>query len=141
MRLNIAYLYLTEKRTVMYRSEFCDVTYLEDLNVVFVEWKNICRQDDYRNPLLYALDIMRNHNDCHYVADTRDGFENEQADTQWLFDVFLPQTALTTCKAIFFIIDNDNNSTFAHRIHEFILDNTGQTRQKMLNIGINNLHW
>jgi len=52
---------------------------------------------------------MRNHSDCHYVADTRDGFENEQADTQWLFDVFLPQTALTTCKAFFFIIDNDNS--------------------------------
>jgi len=30
---------------------------------------------------------MKNHNDCQYVADTRDGFENEQADTQWLFDV------------------------------------------------------
>lgn len=92
----------------MYRSEFSDVTYLEDLNVVFVKWKKFCRQDDYRKPLLYALDIMRNHNDCHYVADTRDGFENEQADTQWLLDVFLPQTAQTGCKAIFFIIDNNN---------------------------------
>jgi len=52
---------------------------------------------------------MRSHYNCHYVADTRDGFENEQADTQWLFDIFLPQTALTTCKAFFFIIDSDNN--------------------------------
>jgi hypothetical protein len=52
---------------------------------------------------------MRNHTGCHYVADTRDGFENEDADTQWVFDVFLTQTAQqTTCKAIFFIIDNDN---------------------------------
>jgi hypothetical protein len=93
----------------MYKSEYSDVTYLEDLNVVFVRWKRFCRQDDYRNPLLYALQIMRKHNGCHYVADTRDGFENEQTDTQWLFDVFLPQTALTTCKAFFFIIDNDNS--------------------------------
>jgi hypothetical protein len=63
-----------------------------------------CRQDEDRAPLLYALDldIMRNHNDCHYVADTREGFENEQCD------VFLPQIALTTCKAIFFIMNNDN---------------------------------
>ena len=93
----------------MYKSEYSDVTYLEDLNVVFVKWKKFCRQDDYRNPLLYALEIMQKHCGCHYVADTRDGFENEQADTQWLFDVFLPQTALTTCKAFFFIIDNDNS--------------------------------
>ena len=92
----------------MYRSEFIDVTYLEDLNVVFVKWKKFCRQDDYRKPLLYATEIMRSHANCHYVVDTRDGFENEDADTQWVFNVFLPQTAQTTCKAIFFIIDNDN---------------------------------
>ena len=92
----------------MYRSEFSDVDYLEDLNVVLVKWKTFCHHDDYRNTLLYAIDIMKSNVDCHYVADTRDGFENEEADTQWVFDVFLPQTALTTCKAIFFIIDNDN---------------------------------
>jgi len=84
------------------------VTYLEDLNVVFVKWKKFCRQEDYRKPLLYAIEIMENHIGCQYVADTRDGFENEEADTQWVFDVFLPRTAQTTCKAIFFIIDNDN---------------------------------
>ena len=92
----------------MYLSEFSDVTYLEDLNVVFVKWKKFCSQDDYRKPLLCALDIMRNHNNCHYVADTRNGFENEPDDTQWVFDFFLPQAALTECKAIFFIIDKDN---------------------------------
>ena len=62
----------------MYQSEFCDVTYLDDLNVVFVKWKKFCRQDDYRNPLLYAIGIMRNHKDCHYVADTRDGFKTNK---------------------------------------------------------------
>jgi len=51
---------------------------------------------------------MKRHNDCHYVADTREGFENEDADTQWVFDVFLPQTARTGCKKIFFIITEDN---------------------------------
>ncbi len=93
----------------MYQSEFCDVTYLEELNVTFVKWKKFCRLDDYRNPLLCALELMRSHDGCNYVADTRDGFENEPEDTQWLFDVFLPQTALTTCKAFFFIIDHDNS--------------------------------
>lgn len=93
----------------MYNSKFCDVNYKEELNIVFVKWKKFCRQNDYRTPLLYALDIMRSHDDCHYVADTRDGFEDDPADTQWLFDVFLPQTALTSCKFIFFIIDKDNS--------------------------------
>ena len=92
----------------MYQSEFSEVSYLEDLNVAFVKWKKFCRQNDYRNPLLYALDIMKNNNNCQYAADTRNGFENEPADIQWVSDVFLKQAALTTCKAIFFIIDNDN---------------------------------
>lgn len=93
----------------MYSSEYSDVSYLEDLNVAYVTWKKFCCRDDYRKPLLCALDIMRNHHNCHYAADTRNGFENEAEDTQWLFDFFLPQTALTTCRAFFFIIDKDNN--------------------------------
>ncbi len=92
----------------MYRSEFCDVDYNEDVNIVFVKWKKFCSGDDYRNPLLYALEVMVKHKDCQYVADTTDGFENEDADTKWLFDVFLPRTAQTTCKMIFFIIDPQN---------------------------------
>ena len=65
----------------MYRSEFGDVDYLADLNVVFVKWKKFCCGDDYRNILLYAIEVMKNITGCHYVADTRDGFENEEAET------------------------------------------------------------
>ena len=92
----------------MYLSEFCDVNYNEELNVVFVKWKKFCNQDNYRKPLMAALDIIKNHNNCHYVADTRDGFENEKADTEWLFNEFLPKVSLTSCKKIFFIISKDN---------------------------------
>lgn len=93
----------------MYRSEFCDVDYKDSLNIVFVIWKKFCRGSDYRNPLRCAIDIMREHDGCQYVADTRNGFENEPDDTRWLFDEFLPKTAETSCKMIFFIIDRDNS--------------------------------
>jgi len=93
----------------MYKSEYCDVNYNEELNIVFVKWKKFCFQDNYRKPLLTALDIMKNHNDCHYVADTRDGFENKEEDTEWLFNEWLPNVSKTTCKIIFFIITKDNN--------------------------------
>ena len=93
----------------MYRSEYCDVDYNEKLNIVFVAWKKFCSSDDYRKPLLHALKIMRENDGCQYVADTRTGFENETADTQWLFDEFLPKTAETSCKIIFFIIDRNNS--------------------------------
>ena len=31
-----------------------------------------------------------------------------RSDTQWVFDVFLPQAAETSCQKIFFIIDDNN---------------------------------
>lgn len=71
----------------MYQSEFCNVTYLSDLNVVYVEWKKYCQGKDYRIPLLHAIEIMKANGNCHYVADTRNGFENEEADTLWLFSL------------------------------------------------------
>ena len=92
----------------MYRSEFCEVSYNEELNLAFVMWKKFCRANDYREPLCYALNIMKDHHGCNYCADTRNGFENEEADTQWVFDVFLPQAAETSCQKIFFIIDDNN---------------------------------
>lgn len=71
----------------MYQSEFCNVTYLSDLNVVYVEWKKYCQGKDYRISLLHAIEIMKANGNCHYVADSRNGFENEEADTLWLFSL------------------------------------------------------
>jgi hypothetical protein len=92
----------------MFKSEFSEVSYNEEMNVVLVKWKKFCCIDNYRKPLLYALEIIKNHKNCNYVADTRSGFENKLEDTQWLFDIWLPQVASTTCKAFFFIIDKNN---------------------------------
>lgn len=68
----------------VYRSEFCDADYNNEINIVFVTWKKFCRQADYRNPLLHALEILRDNYGYQYVADTRNVFENEETDTQWL---------------------------------------------------------
>ena len=92
----------------MYRSSHTDVDYLTDCNVVLLKRKKFCRHEEYRAPLLHALEIIRGHEGCQYVADTRDGFENDPDDTRWLIEEFLPATAATTCTRIFFIIARDN---------------------------------
>ena len=53
-----------------YESEFCDVSYQEEKNLVFVEWKKYCEFDTYRKPLMVALEVIKEHK-CNYVADTR----------------------------------------------------------------------
>ena len=73
----------------MYNSEFCEVSYNSEYNVVFVKWKKFCKINEYRSPLLYALEIIKECN-CNYVADTRNAVEYG-------------------CKTIYFIIDKDNS--------------------------------
>lgn len=92
----------------MYSSEYCDVVYEEKYNVAFVKWKKFCCKDNYRNPLKYALEIIRDHK-CNYAADTRTGFENIAEDTKWVADYFMPKAAEYGCKCIYFIIDKNNS--------------------------------
>ena len=91
----------------MYLSEYCDVSYNETYNIVFVKWKKFCCMEDYRKPLEFALDIIKQYK-CDYVADTRDGFENIPEDTKWVADYFMPKAAEYGCRCIYFIIDENN---------------------------------
>ena len=90
-----------------YLSEYCDVNYNETYNIVFVKWKKFCCIEDYRKPLEFALDIIKQYK-CDYVADTRDGFENIPEDTKWVADYFMPKAAEYGCRVIYFIIDENN---------------------------------
>ena len=93
----------------MYISEYCEVNYEEKYNVVLVKWKKFCCNQDYRKPLEYALDIIREHKNCDYVADTRSGFENILEDTEWVAEYFMPIAVEYGCKCIYFIIDENNS--------------------------------
>lgn len=79
------------------------------MNVVLVTWKKFCSGRDYRIPLMYAVGLMAAHKGCHFVADTRDGFEDAPEDLQWIFDEFIPAARKTDCSYVFFIIDRDNS--------------------------------
>lgn len=93
----------------MFSSEFCEVRYNAEYNVVFVKWKKFCCAEDYRAPLLHALEIIRQHDGCNYVADTRDGFEDASEDTKWVAEYFMPEAVNAGCKIIYFIIDRNNS--------------------------------
>ena len=93
----------------IYLSECSDVFYLEDKNVVLVHWKKYCEVEQYRKPLEAALQTIREHSGCNYVADTRDGFEDNPLDTKWVADYFMPKAKEYGCRVIYFIIDRDNS--------------------------------
>ena len=79
----------------VYLSICCDVFYVADKNVVLVHWKKYCELEQYRG--------------CNYVADTRDGFEDNPLDTKWVAEYFMPKAKEYGCSIIYFIIDKDNS--------------------------------
>lgn len=90
-------------------SEYCDVFYVKEKNVVFVHWKKYCELDQYRAPLVCALKVISEHPGCNYVADTRDGFEDNPLDTKWVAECFMPKAKEYGCEVIYFIIDKNNS--------------------------------
>ncbi|MCR4930389.1 MAG: HD domain-containing protein [Lachnospiraceae bacterium] len=97
------------KWETIYLSEFSDVFYVKDKNVVLVRWKKYCELEQYREPLEHALEVIGRHPGCNYVADTRSGFEDNPLDTKWVAEFFMPKAKENGCQIIYFIIDEDNS--------------------------------
>ena len=93
----------------IYLSDHCDVFYVNARNVVLVHWKKYCELEKYREPLECALKVIKDHPGCNYVADTRDGFEDNPLDTKWVAEYFMPKAKEYGCRIIYFIIDSSNS--------------------------------
>ena len=73
-----------------FNSEFCQVDYVKSDNVVLLSWKKFARLDDYREPTLFALNLLRQHPQSNFVVNARNGFEDDPADVVWGFSELLP---------------------------------------------------
>jgi len=89
-------------------SDFCNVKYIEEDNVVLLAWKKPSYFDDYRSPSLFMLWLLQEHPDSNYIVDARNGFEDVQEDVDWGFSLLLPLMAKTSCKTVVFIMNPVN---------------------------------
>jgi len=92
----------------MYNSDYCKVSHLKAQNTILCEWKQFCKGDDYRKPLLYAKDEIAKHNITTWITDTTHGFESDEADTKWLLEEFMPIMIESSIEKIVFIIADDS---------------------------------
>jgi hypothetical protein len=92
----------------MYESSYCKVQYLNTKNTILCKWKQFCKGDDYRKPLLYAKEEIAKHNITTWITDTTHGFESDEADTKWLLDEFVPMMIESSIENIIFVIDSDS---------------------------------
>lgn len=89
----------------MFDNEFCKVEFLSDYNAVYLAWKKFACGSDYRKPTLYALDIMKQNDNCTFIIDARNGFEDDKADVEWGFTELLPAMGKTTCTTCIMIMN------------------------------------
>ena len=89
-------------------SEFSNVIYMPEDNIVFLTWKKFCCFDDYRNPTTFALELLRKYPNSNFVVDARNGFEDKKEDVEWGFSVLLPAMSKTDCKNVMFIMNEVN---------------------------------
>jgi len=55
-------------------SEFSNVKYMAEENIVLLTWKKFCCYDDYRNPTTFALELLKKYSNSNFVVDARNGF-------------------------------------------------------------------
>ncbi|WP_457746967.1 hypothetical protein [Sulfurimonas sp.] len=92
----------------MYKSKYCEVSYLPNRDAVLCKWFKKCSAEEYRNPLRFGLELLNKTEAKTWVTDTTYGFVNEPEDSQWLLKEFIPKTTATNCKRVVFIISNDS---------------------------------
>jgi len=63
-------------------SEFSNVKYMSEDNIVFLTWKKFCCYDDYRNPTTFALELLNQCKNSNFVVDARNEFEDEKDDVE-----------------------------------------------------------
>ena len=89
-------------------SEFSNVKYMAEDNIVLLTWKKFCCCDDYRNPTTFALELLKKYSNSNFIVDASNGFEDEKDDVEWGFSVLLPALSSTDCKIVVFIMNEVN---------------------------------
>jgi hypothetical protein len=92
----------------MFDTKYCKITHLQENATILCEWKQFCRGDDYRNPLIYANGLINKYDLTTWITDTTNGFESDDADTKWLIEEFMPMMIGSSIKKIIFIIQKDS---------------------------------
>ena len=92
----------------MYNTPYCQIQHLKEKNAILCTWKQFCKGEDYQEPFLYGLELIKKHNISTWITDTTHGFENEEADTVWLLQEIMPQFIESSLEKIVFVIANDS---------------------------------
>lgn len=90
-------------------SEYANVKYIKEDNIVLLVWKKPAYLENYRKPTELALEMLRSNEGSNFVVDARNGFEDDKRDVEWGFTYLLPEMAKTSCRFVCFIMNKEND--------------------------------
>ena len=105
----------------MYKSKYCEVSYLQNKNAVLCKWKSYCKNKDYQEPLEYGIELANKTKATIWITDATNGFKSKDSDNLWLASVFSPKAISSTVKTIIFIIDKNSDLYDEILLHSNIL--------------------
>lgn len=88
----------------MFESEFARTEYIAKGNAVLHVWKKEAHYDDYREPVIASLEMLRRHSGSIFIVDARNSFEDAPEDAEWVSRFFLPELKKTECRIWGFIL-------------------------------------
>ncbi len=100
--------FIKNEEVKMYNTPYCQVTTQKEKNAILCEWKQFCKDDNYRKPLLYAKEEIDKHQLTIWITDTTYGFESSEADTKWLLEEYMPMMIESSIRKVIFIIADDS---------------------------------
>ena len=93
----------------VFDSEAFRLRYDGETNACVFTMKTYGVRDDFRTPVMHAIEIIRKHNSKHLIIeDSCEGLPDiKEDDLKWMKKVVLPKLQETSCEHIFFVVGDE----------------------------------
>jgi len=95
----------------VFESEAFSLRYEEEVNACVLVLKTYSGKDDFRTPMMHALEIIKKHDCEDFIIDGRLCLNESEADRKWMRKVMLPKLCTTKCRNLYFVVDEDKSGT------------------------------
>ena len=96
----------------VFDSEAFLLRYDEETNSCVFTMKTYGDRDDFRTPVMHAVEIIRKHNSRHLIIeDACEGFDDiKEEDVKWMRKIVIPKLAEASCEHVYFVTGEDQKS-------------------------------
>ena len=93
----------------LFDSEAFRLRYDEETNSCVLTHKTYGERDNYRTPMMHAVEIIKKHGCKHLILEDacEQTMDLSEDDIKWIKKVILPKLVQSSCEHIYFVVDED----------------------------------